>query len=579
MGIGAVAQTSAVQYYSYGTTVMAYVLPFNPPTGAVEILDEYEGVPVTEISGFNNNANITSVKLSKNITSLPASAFSGCTMLTTINLENVTVIGNSAFQGCGKLGTSLDLSNVTSVGDYAFQGCSNLTSLTIGQATIGTSAFSGTAVETLAFADGLTEIPALASQFGGSLKNVYLPSSASVIGVSAFSGCAGLTSIDLTNIEAIGASAFSGCIGLTSIDLTNIEAIGASAFSGCIGLTSVDLSNVTSIGASAFENCGDIKSKKGLEVVIWPEGLTVFPVSVFSGCAMLHSVSNLNKATEIGNYAFLNCSLLKGNFEFTNSLQYVGEDAFMGTNFTSVVLKSNPSLNASAFPDAVALNLEIEDKMEFSDDNENTFDKITYKREFTSGKFASLILPFVPEQIDQFDVYKLRENKENSLVFQVVNEFVPGTPYMVKVKEGYEDVEELTATDATIKKSGCENRVEADGWKMIGQYERIELSADEGKVNGVKYYYYKSADNGFYYSTGTLGVSPFRTYIEAPLNSSAQVRMMVRGFGGVETDIDVVELEDVLIPTVDAYYDLNGNPVQVPVEGKVYIVNGKKMIF
>ena len=190
-----------------------------------------------------------------------------------------------------------------------------------------------------------------------------------------------------------------------------------------------------------------------------------------------------------------------------------------------------------------------------------------------------MILPFVPEQIDLFDVYQLRENKENSLVFQVVNEFVPGTPYMVKVKEGYEDVEELTATDATITKSECDNRVEAGDWKMIGQYERIVLNAAEGKAKGVKYYYYKSADNGFYYSTGTLGVSPFRTYIEAPLNSSAQVRMMVRGFGGVETDIDVVELEDVLIPMVDAYYDLNGNPIQVPVEGKVYIVNGKKMIF
>lgn len=487
---------------------------------------------------------------------------------------------------------AVDLTNVTLVRTGAFAnqqiedeetfeyyevGFSNLKKVILGDNTvIEEGAFSGTTITELAFSSNTASN---VSGFASTVTTVDL-SSVTTIGDGAFQGFAQLNTIkNFEGVTSIGSSAFSGCTGLTDIDLSNVTSIGDSTFCGCTGLSRVDLSNVTSIGASAFENCGDIKSKKGLEVVIWPEGLTVFPVSVFSGCAMLHSVSNLNKAKEIGDYAFLNCSLLKGNFEFTNSLQYVGEDAFMGTNFTSVVLKSNPSLNASAFPDAVALNLEIEDKKAFSDDNENTFDKITYKREFTSGKFASLILPFVPEQIDQFDVYQLRENKENSLVFQVVNEFVPGTPYMVKVKEGYEDVEELTATDATITKSECDNRVVAGDWKMIGQYERIELTAEEGKVNGVKYYYYKSADNGFYYSTGTLGVSPFRTYIEAPLSSSAQVRMMVRGFGGVETDIDVVELEDVLIPTVDAYYDLNGNPVQVPVEGKVYIVNGKKMIF
>ena len=459
---------------------------------------------------------------------------------------------------------------------YVF-GFTNLKKVTVGNSIkVSAGAFLGTSVSELAFSGSLASG---LSDLASTVTTIDL-SSVRTIADNAFNGFTQLQTIkNFENVTTIGASAFSGCIGLTSIDLSNVKSIGASAFSGCTGLTSVDLSSVTSIGVSAFQNCGDAMAKKGLKEVIWPEGLTEFPATVFCGCAMLESVTNLEGATKIGEFAFYNCSSLNGTKKFSSALCSVGEDAFMGTNLTTVVVKSNPLLSDNAFPAAVALNLEIEDKMAFSDDNENTFDKITYKREFTSGKFASLILPFVPEQIDLFDVYQLRENKENSLVFQVVNEFVPGTPYMVKVKEGYEDVEELTATDATITKSERDNRVEAGDWKMIGQYERIVLNAAEGKAKGVKYYYYKSADNGFYYSMGTLGVSPFRTYIEAPLNSSAQVRMMVRGFGGVETDIDVVELEDVLIPMVDAYYDLNGNPIQVPVEGKVYIVNGKKMIF
>ena len=512
--------------------------------------------------------------------------------------DGVTVYVNDDFVNSvanANVITEVDFSNVDEVGSGAFvvkttkkptpsglvtvkTGFLSLTKVVLGEKApeFYEGAFSGVTITELAFSGNTASN---VSEFASTVTTVDL-SSVTTIGDGAFQGFAQLNTIkNFEGVTSIGSFAFSGCTGLTNIDLSNVTSIGESAFRGCTGLSSVDLSSVTTIGASAFQDCGNILTGEGLQNVFWPENLTEFPAKVFYGCAVLKSVTNLENAIVIGDFAFYNCSSLNGTKEFSSALRSVGKDAFMGTNLTTVVVKSNPLLSENAFPAAVALNLEIEDKMAFSDDNENTFDKITYKREFTSGKFASLILPFVPEQIDQFDVYKLRENKENSLVFQVVNEFVPGTPYMVKVKEGYEDVEELTATDATIKKSVCENRVEAGDWKMIGQYERIELKAKEGEAIGVKYYYYKSADNGFYYSTGTLGVSPFRTYIEAPLSSSAQVRMMVRGFGGVETDIDVVELEDVLIPTVDAYYDLNGNPVQVPVEGKVYIVNGKKMIF
>lgn len=512
--------------------------------------------------------------------------------------DGVTVYVNDDFVNSvanANVITEVDFSNVDEVGSGAFvvkttkkptpsglvtvkTGFLSLTKVVLGEKApeFYEGAFSGVTITELAFSGNTASN---VSEFASTVTTVDL-SSVTTIGDGAFQGFAQLNTIkNFEGVISIGSSAFSGCTGLTDIDLSNVTSIGAYAFRGCTGLSSVDLSSVTTIGASAFQDCGNPRTREGLQNVFWPESLTEFPAEVFYGCAMLESVTNLENAIVIGDFAFYNCSSLNGTKEFSGELRSVGKDAFMGTNLTTVVVKSNPLLSENAFPAAVALNLEIEDKMAFSDDNKNTFDKITYKREFTSGKFASLILPFVPEQIDQFDVYQLRENKENSLVFQVVNEFVPGTPYMVKVKEGYEDVEELTATDATITKSVCDNRVEAGDWKMIGQYERIELNAEVGKVNGVKYYYYKSADNGFYYSTGTLGVSPFRTYIEAPLSSSAQVRMMVRGFGGVETDIDVVELEDVLIPTVDAYYDLNGNPVQVPVEGKVYIVNGKKMIF
>jgi len=74
----------------------------------------------------------------------------------------------------------------------------------------------------------------------------------------AFSGCRQLTSITIPeNVKSIGAEAFSGCISLEEIVIPdNVTGIGASAFYGCTGLSNVTIpASITSIGSSAFESC------------------------------------------------------------------------------------------------------------------------------------------------------------------------------------------------------------------------------------------------------------------------------------------------------------------------------------
>lgn len=58
-------------------------------------------------------------------------------------------------------------------------------------------------------------------------------------------------------VTSIGNSAFSGCSGLTSIEIPeSVTSIGNSAFAGCSGLTSIEIPNsVTSIGWDAFKGC------------------------------------------------------------------------------------------------------------------------------------------------------------------------------------------------------------------------------------------------------------------------------------------------------------------------------------
>ena len=58
-------------------------------------------------------------------------------------------------------------------------------------------------------------------------------------------------------VTSIGFGAFSGCRGLTSINIPNsVTSIGNSAFENCNSLTSITIPNsVTSIGVWAFNNC------------------------------------------------------------------------------------------------------------------------------------------------------------------------------------------------------------------------------------------------------------------------------------------------------------------------------------
>ena len=91
------------------------------------------------------------------------------------------------------------------------------------------------------------------------------------IGSSAFSGCSGLTSVDIpASVTSIGNYAFYNCSGLTSVDIPNsVTSIGETAFYKCSGLTSVTIPNsVTSIGEEAFSGC------KGLTSIAIPGSVT-----------------------------------------------------------------------------------------------------------------------------------------------------------------------------------------------------------------------------------------------------------------------------------------------------------------
>ncbi len=182
---------------------------------------DLSGITNTTGVNFKDKSNLVKILLPENLTSIGNYAFDGCSSLTSITIPNsVTSIGEHTFSWCRSL-TSITIPNsVTSIGNHVFRYCSSLTSITI-------------------------------------------PNSVTSIGKYAFRDCSSLTSITIPNsVTSIGNYAFEYCKSLTSITIPNsVTSIENYTFRYCSSLTSITIGNsVTSIGSYAFNSCSRLTS-------------------------------------------------------------------------------------------------------------------------------------------------------------------------------------------------------------------------------------------------------------------------------------------------------------------------------
>ncbi|MBO6190232.1 MAG: leucine-rich repeat protein [Alloprevotella sp.] len=209
---------------------------------------------------------------------------------------------------------------VTSINTEAFQGC--------------------TALESVSIPNSVTEIKDRV--FGGcsSLKSIFIPASVANIGERLLAGC---TSMENIVVDAANANYDSreGCNAIietetnaliaackTTIIPKTVTAITHGAFSGCKGLTAINIpTSVTSIGGRTFENC------EGLKSILIPASVNEIDIYAFTNCTSLESIILAPSAATIGNGAFSGCSALTDFVAGSNTpADYnVASDCFNGT--------------------------------------------------------------------------------------------------------------------------------------------------------------------------------------------------------------------------------------------------------
>ena len=298
---------------------------------------------------YGYKSSITAAVVSEGVTSIGRAAFYFCNSLSSVSIgRDVTNIGVGAFRGCSSLASITFPASVTSIGFDAFEYCSSLTSVTIpaGVTNIEEGAFSGcgalTAINVNAANGAYSSVDGILYnknqttliQCPGAKSGAFtIPGSVTNIGVGAFFGCSGLTSVTIPNsVTNIGAYAFSGCSGLTSVTIPGtVTSIGEVPFGGCSALTTINVdtsygdTNGDGVidGSDAYNGAyisvdGILYNKAQTTLIQCPgakTGAISIPLSVtgivtnaFASCGSLTSVTIGNGVTSIGDRAFLACT-------------------------------------------------------------------------------------------------------------------------------------------------------------------------------------------------------------------------------------------------------------------------------
>lgn len=366
------SQVVEIQDYAFaGTGLESFIIPDT-------VLKLGEGI-------FQTCQSLKTATLPNHLTYIPASTFSKCTALKTVNFneEIVTKFEVASFLGCNIL-RDMSLDNIVKIEKDALLGCTLMTEKFDGIYYAGhwiVNIDNEQVIDKIVIDDHVIGISD-GALYGGLMSELVIPDSVVYLGNEALANLPNLKSIQIgKGVSHIGEMLLYNCpslelitvseenLTIKSVDnciyskddktllkyntgskqeaftvLDRVEVIGKYAFAYS-SLKEISLPiGLKSILEGGFENClslnkislpqslSEIMEKSfynciSLEEITIPAGITEIPYSLFYQCEKLKSVTINGQITKIDNFSFEKCKSLE-SIIIPDTTQYIGIGAF-----------------------------------------------------------------------------------------------------------------------------------------------------------------------------------------------------------------------------------------------------------
>ena len=585
---GAFKNTSINNYFlripSSVATIGAYAFANTSITGTLTFQD------VTEIGegAFENCKNISSLNFGFSLKKIGDKAFNGCTFPINLSIPNtVTEIGNYAFYKCGEIRKLTLPTSLERIGSYAFADCKN----------IGGNLLIPSSVKEIgdgAFSNCIGFFGTIEMTHPSRIDNLIK------IGKEAFAGVRNITGALMipNTVKEIGDGAFRGCISFDKhLTLSkNLTKIGKEAFSGCkklIGYLTIP-NTVTEIGDNAFYGCEGLNANLTIS-----DKLQRIGNYVFYGCSrLIGGLTIPNSVTEIGAYAFYNCGGLNGNLTLPTNLKKIGDKAFASCSklhceelvlpatlesFGEDVFQGNPLIKRLVFqslPKGISNNIwnapklnkyvSLSDASYINDIAPYQVKEASYSRTM-SNTWGTLVLPYKMTLTgnEPYSLFVIDHITHDELVLRRLSGEVKAGTACVVRRDGEQQTMIFTANDATLNTT-MQPTAAAEGLNFRGTYHAREVTAGYIIRNGLLWDVAKLKAASP--QTEAIMVGPFRSWLDGTITNSAAKRSIRvdDSATGIDNPISYLNADDA------EYYDLNGRRLAAPQQGINIMKRGNK---
>jgi surface protein len=364
---------------------------------------------------------------------------------------------------------------------------------------------------------------------------------------SMFSGCSGLTSLDISNFETAKVTnmtyMFYNCSSLTSLDVSKFNTAKVTTmywmFGSCSGLTSLTFGENFTTASCTDGHC---------------------MLYMFSGCSRLRYL-DFYASNDDNTHAFKEANL---NRNGASSTVLFGKEG-PGLPLTTVIymphgISKSDYTNYTDLPNLVfndggtlkAANYYSEDKVDIEFPREFKTTKAEYSRTMNAAtQYGTVILPYEFTTNESVQAYLLRAEHTGTMWYEEVESVPAHTPFFYSKKTASDTNvnfnktvanygSTVEATQTTSNAEGGEPYDAAsgmDGWTTKGYYITETVDASSGNT------YYISGDK-FWRATGTLKMYPHRVTYQGqwqydPDATEAPAMLNIITMGASETGDDL----------------------------------------